>query len=133
MKSKIELIQKYLSLLETFSDSQTSFDEILHPEFQQREYPNVLNKNGQLSDLADVVRRASAGKKMLSRQTYQILNSIEDGEQIALEVQWIGTMAIDAGSFKSNQVLKANFCFICEFKDGKIHRQRNYDCFEPFA
>jgi len=44
-----------------------------------------------------------------------------------------GTMAMDAGVLKSGQVMKAYFCMIFEFSDGKIHRIRNYDCFEPLG
>ena len=41
-------------------------------------------------------------------------------------------MAMDAGPLKKGQRLAAHFCMIFEFKEGLIHRQRNYDCFEPF-
>lgn len=132
MKSKLDLVKKYFSLLESFSDSKSDFEEILDTGFQQREFPNILNKNGQMSDFPDTIRRASLGRKMLSQQAFQILNSLESDDQLAVEVQWQGVMAIDAGPFKANQVLKANFCFVCEFRNGKIFRQRNYDCFEPF-
>ena len=128
MQTNLDVIRKYLSLLERFSDSMTEFSEVLDPHFEQKEYPNILNKNGQESDFLDAIRRASMGKKMMSRQSFEILNSIENGAHLAVEVLWTGTMAVDAGPLKAHQILSANFCFVCEFKNGRIFRQRNYDC-----
>jgi hypothetical protein len=28
--------------------------------------------------------------------------------------------------------MTARFCIVLEMEDGRIRRQRNYDCFEPF-
>jgi len=28
--------------------------------------------------------------------------------------------------------MTAHFCMVLELEDGRIRRQRNYDCFEPF-
>ncbi|HUP56448.1 MAG TPA: hypothetical protein VM598_03280 [Bdellovibrionota bacterium] len=55
------------------------------------------------------------------------------GERTAVELVWSGTMAIEAGALKPGQRLKAYFCIVLEGRDGKIFRQRNYDCFESFG
>ncbi len=131
--TKIEMVKRYFSLIEQFSSNESEFTSILHPEFRQREFPNQLNKTGQESDLADLLKRAAMGRKMLSNQKFEITNSVEMGDQVVVESLWSGSMAMDAGPLKAGQELKAQFCIVLEFKEGLLFRQRNYDCFEPFS
>lgn len=121
----IDTVRKYFSLLETFVTDSSQFAAILHPSFTQVEFPNTLNKTGQASDLPDVFRRMELGKKALAKQHYEITNFIEGKDQVCVEADWSGTLT-------SGKEMKAHFCIVCEFKDGKLFRQRNYDCFEPF-
>jgi ketosteroid isomerase-like protein len=55
-----------------------------------------------------------------------------DGNTVILEVLWIGTLAIPLGRLAAGDDMRAHFCVVIELRDGKIVRQRNYDCFEPF-
>jgi len=132
MKTNLDIVKEYFGLLEAFSDERSAFERILHREFRQKEFPNILNKNGQESDFEDSLKRAGLGSKVLSKQTYEITHHIETESEIVVEALWRGRMAVDAGPLKANQEIKAQFCIVCEFKDGKIVRQRNYDCFYPF-
>jgi hypothetical protein len=45
---------------------------------------------------------------------------------------WTGTLALPIGQIPIGGHMKANFARFYEFENGKIRRQRNYDCFEPF-
>ena len=49
----------------------------------------------------------------MSRQMYKIKQEIADLERVALEVEWVGTLAVPFGSIPA----------------GGIFRQRNYDLF----
>jgi ketosteroid isomerase-like protein len=131
--TKIDQIRRYFALLERFASERAEFEPVLHPEMEQREFPNLLNPKGQRSDQADLLRRAALGKNVLERQNYEITHAVESGDHLVVEAIWHGKMAIDAGPLKAGQVLQAYFCVVFEFKDSKIYRQRNYDCFEPFA
>jgi hypothetical protein len=102
MSTKIELVKKYFSLLASFVAPE-KFRDLVHPEIEQAEFPNLLNRQGQKSDLQDISRR-----------------------MLVVETIWRGKTAVDGGP------LKAFFCIVLELRDGKIYRQRNYDCFEPF-
>lgn len=65
-------------------------------------------------------------------QSFEITGFVENGSRAVVEAKWRGTMAISAGQLAAGQELKAFFCMVFEFRDGKIHKQRNYDCFETF-
>ncbi|MGE4232604.1 MAG: nuclear transport factor 2 family protein [Bacteriovoracia bacterium] len=130
--SKKDIIKRYLSLLESFNCEEKDFSAILDSTFVQVEYPNILNREGQKSNFSEILQRVALGKKMLSKQAYKVVNFIEQGNQVVVEAEWSGTMAIDAGVLKAGSQMKAMFCFVCEFKEEKIVSQRNYDCFFPF-
>ncbi len=128
----IALVTRYFQLIESFSLDESEFSTILHPDFRQREFPNQLNKTGQESNREEIIKRAALGRTMLSAQKFDITNFFESGDQMVVESAWSGTMARDAGPLKKGQELKAHFCIVLEFREGKLYRQRSYDCFEPF-
>ena len=68
----------------------------------------------------------------MSRQIYKITHEIAEGDKVALEVEWIGTLAVPFGTIPVGGQMKAFFAVFIEFREGKIVRQRNYDCFESW-
>lgn len=50
-----------------------------------------------------------------------------------VETLWSGEVAIDVGHLKKDQKLSAHCAIRFDFEHGKIIRQVNYDCYEPFA
>ena len=57
---------------------------------------------------------------------------VVDGNNVALEVDWSATLAIPVSTLHAGETMRARFAIFIEMKDGKIFRQRNYDCFEPW-
>ena len=125
------LAREYLAALER-GDAGEQLRRFYTPDFEQIEYPNALNPKGQRSDLARTLERSEKGKQVLRSQKYVVLKSIASGESVALEVEWIGVMAIPIASLQAGQEMRANFGVFLDFRDGRIARQRNYDCFQPF-
>lgn len=133
MSKQTEAVKKYVSIVENLNFTSESLTDLLHKDYQQWELPNLLNKAGQVSDLADTERRMKTGKSILASQHYEITSLTEQNATVVMEAVWTATLATHAGPLKSGQTLKAYFCMIFEFKDEKIYRIRNYDCFEPFS
>lgn len=131
--SHLPKVDSFLTLLESFSTDEAAFTALLHPQMEQIEFPNALNKSGQRSDRSQLISRMELGRKILRRQNFEITSQAEQGELAYIEAKWEGEMAVDAGPLKKGQVLSAHFCMAFEFREGKILRQRNYDCFEPFV
>ena len=101
-------------------------------DFEQVEFPNALNPRGQRSNLAHALERSEKGKKVLRSQRFDIQKLVVSGDSVALEVDWTGVLAIDIATLKSGQEMRANFAVFLDFREGRISRQRNYDCFQPF-
>lgn len=132
----LEKTRHFLSLLESFESDPAAYRSLLHPDIEQTEFPNALTAMTKVRGFDQLLEGSRAGRQLLSAQTFDVQNVIGGtggDNQLALEVLWTGTIAADLGAFRAGQTLSANFCMVLEFKDGLLYRQRNYDCFQPFA
>ena len=112
-----------------------SSDEILqfyHPDIKQIEFPNTVTKNRTVRTLSDLKEAAEKGKKLMLKEDYEVLNSWTFENTVIIEAIWTGTLAIPYGNLPGGGQMKAYFAQFYEFRDGKIFKQRNYDCFDPF-
>lgn len=125
------IARDYLGALER-GDAGEQLRRFFTPDFEQVEYPNALNPKGQRSDLAQTLERSEKGKHVLRSQRFKVTCVVASADSVALEVEWTGVLAIHIGSLASGQEMRANFAVFLDFRDGRISRQRNYDCFQPF-
>ena len=68
----------------------------------------------------------------MSGQSFRILHAVGEGNELALEIEWVGTLAVPFGELPVGGQMRARFAVFLEYRDGKIAAQRNYDCFEPW-
>jgi hypothetical protein len=94
--------------------------------------PNRIYPQGVRGTLAQMEAAFDKGRKLLSQQTYEIKNAVEQDHRVAAEVLWTGTLAVGFGSLAAGSQMCCHSAMFFEFVDGKIARQRNYDCFEPW-
>ncbi|GAA5225377.1 nuclear transport factor 2 family protein [Membranihabitans marinus] len=126
-----EIVEDFIKVLE----NRESFDEVLefyHPEIEQIEFPNTLTTNKTVRNYKELAIAAEKGKAVLKKETYKILKKYTFDNVVIIEAQWTGILAIPIGKLKPGDVMTAHFAQFYEFKDGKIIKQRNYDCFDPF-
>jgi ketosteroid isomerase-like protein len=98
----------------------------------QEEFPNLLVPQGARRDLAAILEGAARGQKVMPKQRFELLHAVAEGDRVALEVQWTGTLAVPLGSLPAGGEMRARFGVFLEFRDGRIHHQRNCDCFDPW-
>lgn len=55
-----------------------------------------------------------------------------NGDTVALKALWTGRLATSFGALQAGSEMRAHSAMFLEFRDGKIFKQRNYDCFEPW-
>lgn len=102
------------------------------PDVMQQEFPNRLNPEGASRGLSEILEGAERGQKLLRSQRYEVIREVTSGENVALEVQWTGTLSIPFWGLPPGGVLRARFAVFLDYRDGKIVQQRNYDCFDPW-
>lgn len=124
-------IRSYLAALGSGAAG-TELSGFFTPDAVQIEYPNRLNPAGGKSDLATILVRAEQGRKLLTRQTYEIQSEAAEGSRIAVEALWTGTLAVQVGTLLPGSTMRAHLSIHFEMRDGLIAVQRNYDCFEPW-
>jgi hypothetical protein len=116
--------------LQWFSTNQEEYKSILHPALEQTEYPNLIMAATRHRNFAQLMEGVEAGKKMLAFQRFDPIAFYESGDLIIAEYSWTGELKQKVGKLSKGKILNARICSIFEFRDGKIFRQRNYDCYE---
>lgn len=104
-----------------------------HTDIEHIEYPNAITKNTTFRNMDALLEGAEKGSKVLVKEEYEIIKSYGFEDSVIIEAIWTGTLAIPLGKLQPGDKMKAYFAQFFEIKDGKIFRQRNYDCFEPFS
>jgi ketosteroid isomerase-like protein len=130
LAENLDVIRRYLKAIEdgTFADLAGLFT----PEMTIEQLPNRIYPNGIRSNLARMAEGFKTGRKLLSAQIYEIKNALANGDYVAVEVLWTGTLAVSFGTLSPGSQMRAHSAMFFEFNNGKIASQRNYDCFEPW-
>ncbi len=129
--NNLELARAYLRAIEE-GTLQEGLSEFFAPGVTIQWFPNRLAPDGSTSDLAGLSAAAERGKQLMTRQTYHVRNALADGSQVALEITWVGILAVPFETIPAGGQMRAHFAMFMEFHDGKIVAQRNYDCFESW-
>ncbi len=124
-------LQRAIAYLQAI-EQRTEPERFFSPDIIQEEFPNRLVPEGARRDLRALREAAERGRRAVSSERYEIVSSLEQGEQVALEVLWSATLAVPLGKLQAGDTLRARFAVFLTFRDGLIVSQRNYDCFEPF-
>ena len=127
----LAITKNYLKALEE-GKTADELDVYYSESVEQIEYPNRLLPNGAKRNLNDLKDASLRGKNVLINQNYDIQKSYVFGNTVILETIWTATIAVPLGQIPSGGQMKAYFAQFIEFENGKIVRQRTYDCFEPF-
>jgi len=127
----IEIARRYISTLSSGAgpDEMAAF---FAPDVVQEEFPNRLMPQGAVRDLQAMKAGRARGRELLSAEHFEVVNAVGMAGQVAMELIWTGTVREAAGPFAAGQALRARFAIFMEFRDGRIVRQRNYDCFDPW-
>ena len=130
-QANLDAVHAYLGALQA-GEVGDPLKRFFTEDVRQIELPNRLNPLGQESDLSSMLKRSEQGRKILSKQCYEIVSEIAQGRRAAVEARWTGVLAVPLGTLSAGSEMKAHFAMFFEFKEGKIASQRNYDCFEPW-
>jgi ketosteroid isomerase-like protein len=129
LERNLEVARRYLESVGQPNAATLSF---FTEDVVQVEFPNRLVPEGATRDLAGLREAAVRGSKVMTAQRYEVLNAVASGDQVAVEANWIGTLAVPFGSIPAGGEMRARFAIFLTFRDGKIVRQHNYDCFDPW-
>jgi ketosteroid isomerase-like protein len=97
LAENLETARSYLKAIEQ-GETGTGLSKFFAPDVVFEEFPNRLTPLGRKRNLAESMEGAEKGRKLISQQTYKIKHEMADGNRVALEVEWIGTLVVPFGS-----------------------------------
>jgi ketosteroid isomerase-like protein len=127
----LAIARRYLEAIENGAEG-SALAEFFTKDAVQEEFPNRLQPIGAHRELNGILSDAKKGKKTLRAQKFDVLNSIVDGDNVAMEIHWRGYLAVPVDTLPADSEMRAHLSVWLEFRDGKIARQHNYDCFDPW-
>jgi ketosteroid isomerase-like protein len=130
-RSNRDIATAYIRALESGAKGD-DIAQFFAPDAVVTEFPNRFAPNGAKRDLENLRAASERGAKAMQRQRYDIISMIAEGDQVAIELDWTGTLAMPVGSLPAGGDMRAHVSIVLEFRDGKIMAQRHYDCYEPF-
>ncbi len=95
-------------------------------------FPNRIAPHGHIRRGDELRTTFEQGRKYMKSQRYEVQNILEAGDQVAVEVEWTGILAVPVMNLPAGSEMKAFFAMFLTFRDGKNSVQRNYDCYPPF-
>lgn len=133
MAEHLQTITNFLSLSEALEIDPMAYEAILHPNVEQVEFPNLLNRTMQRRSFVEILENLRAGRELLVAPHFELQRAHQcpDGS-IVVEAHWHATLANDIGPLVRGQQLAAQFCMVFELEEGRIIKQRTYNCFDPF-
>lgn len=130
-RENLAIARGYLRAIESGADF-AEVEKFLSSEIVLETLPNLLLPKGNRDNLEGMRAASVRGRKVMARQTYEVSNELASGDQVALEVNWAGTLAVPYETIPAGAQMRARFAMFLRFKNGKIVEQHNYDCFEPW-
>lgn len=121
--------RRYLQAIE-YSAGADAIAEFFAQEVIVEILPSLYFPKGSRSDLSGIRISFERGKKVMTRQRYLVKNAIASVDQVAMEVEWTGTLAVPFQGIPAGGQMCAHVGIFLQFKNGKIVSQRNYDCYE---
>jgi ketosteroid isomerase-like protein len=126
----LALLRRYLRAVEDGATGE-ALAAFYTADAVQEELPNRLTPQGAQRDLRLILAAAERGQRALSAQRFEVLTEVATADRVAVEVQWTGTVAAPIGTLEVGGQLRARFAMFLDIREGRIARQRNYDCFYP--
>ncbi len=130
--SNVSRVHQYLQTIAAMGGPKTiadffATDAIFH------EFPNRIQPQGRVRRFADLGAAYEQGRKILQSQSYDVQRIVENGDEVAVELEWHGVLAVPVMNLPAGSEMKGFVAMFFTFRDGKIVSQRNYDCYPPFG
>jgi ketosteroid isomerase-like protein len=103
------------------------------PDVAIQEFPNRIAPEGRIRRGEDLRAAYEKGRQLLRSQTYTVRRIIEAGDELAVELEWVGILGVSVMDLPAGSEMKAFVAMFLTFRDGRIVWQRNYDCYPPFG
>jgi ketosteroid isomerase-like protein len=130
--SNVFRVHQYLQAVASMGSFENVAD-FYSPNVVIEEFPNRIAPQGRFRRAAELRAAYEQGRQILQSQTYRVQRILEAGDEVAVELEWSGILAVPVMNLPAGREMKAFVAMFLTFRDGKIASQRNYDCYPPFG
>jgi ketosteroid isomerase-like protein len=130
--TNVTRVHQYLQAVASMGASETVAD-FFAPDVVIQEFPNRIAPQGRVSRFADLHAAYERGRKILQSQEYKVQRIVEAGDEMAVELECSGILAVPLMNLPAWSEMKAFVAMFLTFRERKIVSQRNYDCYPPFG
>ncbi len=130
--SNASVVRQYLQAVESLGPLE-DVAAFYGPDVVFQEFPNRIAPQGRIRRAGDLNAAYQKGQQLLRSQTYAVQRIVEAGDEVAVELEWTGVLAIPVMNLPAGSEMKAFVAMFLTFRGGKIISQRNYDCYPPFG
>jgi len=129
----VVLAEEYLRAVESMGPPE-DVARFFAADIEFHEFPNRIAPHGRVRRRPDLQAAYGQAQKLLRSQRYAVRRIVENGDDVAVELEWTGVLAVPvaAMNLEAGHEMKAFVAMFLTFRDGKIVSQRNYDCYPPF-
>jgi ketosteroid isomerase-like protein len=129
----VQLAREYLRAVESMGPPE-SVARFCADDMEFYEFPNRIVPHGRVRRRAELNAAYGQAQKLLRSQRYEVRRVVDNGEEVAVELEWTGILAlpIAATNLQAGHEMRAFVAMFLTFRNGKIVSQRNYDCYPPF-
>ena len=108
-------------------DRRKTFPGSIPPTLNSTNFQIELCRTVRVRKRADLQAAYGQGQKLLSSQRYDVRRVVENGDEVAVELEWTGVLAapVPAMNLPAGHEMKAYVAMFLTFRDGKIVSQRN--------
>jgi ketosteroid isomerase-like protein len=130
-ESNVEFVRRYFNAIEA-GVSAEDLALFFTPDVIQEDFPNRLLAQGARRGLPQILEALKRGKEIVQSQRFEIVHALHYGDEIAIEVRWTATFRVPIGKLPPGRPMRSTSAIFIRLVNGKIARQRNYDCIEEF-
>lgn len=105
--------------------------QFFSPDVVFHEFPNRISPQGRVSRAAEMQAGYEKGRAIMRSQAYDVQRIVENGDDVAVELEWTGVLAVSVLGLSAGTEMRAFVAMFLTFRNGKIVSQRNYDCYPP--
>ena len=105
-ETNLDQARRYLKAIE---DGDAHYvRNLFSPDAILQQLPNRIYPNGLRSPVDRVSEAFEKGRKIFARQIYEIANEVANGNTVALEVLWTGTLAMPFGTLAAGNQMRCH-------------------------
>jgi len=117
--SNASVARQYLQAVESLGPLE-DVAAFYSPDVVFQEFPNRIAPQGRIRRAGDLSAAYQKGQQLLQSQTYAVQRIMEAGDEVAVELEWTGVLAIPVMNLAAGSEMKAFVAMFLTFRDGKI-------------